>query len=181
MRPLPAAGGEPVAWYGILEASPLGPVFAGGSDAGVHRIDFLGAGRSLDGELALLERDAGEPAARDPEAARPALEALAAWFADAARWPELPLAPRGTPFQLRVWERLRAIPRGGTASYGEVAAGVGRPRAARAVGGAVGRNPLSIVVPCHRVLAAGGALGGYASGLDRKRWLLAHEGVEVPA
>ena len=115
MRPLPAAGGEPVAWYGILEASPLGPVFAGGSDAGVHRIDFLGAGRSLDGELALLEREAGEPAARDPEAARPALEALAAWFADAARWPELPLAPRGTPFQLRVWERLRAIPRGGTA------------------------------------------------------------------
>lgn len=169
-----------MAWYDILD-SPIGQVFAGGSDAGVHRIDFLGAGRPTGDVLAMLERDAGEPAARDPGAARPAAEALAAWFGDAARWPELPLAPRGTPFQLRVWERLRAIPLGATASYGEVAADVGRPGAARAVGGAVGRNPLSIVVPCHRVLAAGGALGGYASGLDRKRWLLTHEGVEVAA
>ena len=169
-----------MSWYDLL-GTPLGPLFVGGSDAGLHRIDFLGERRTLDDELALLERDGGGPAERDPEAARPAAAALAAWFADAARWPDLPLAPRGTGFQLRVWERLRAIPSGETASYGGIAEEIGRPRAARAVGGAVGRNPLSIVVPCHRVLAAGGALGGYASGLDRKRWLLAHEGAALPA
>ena len=126
---------------------------------------------------------ASKPTAESPrsailDAARPAIEALAAWFADPANEPDLPLAPRGTPFQQRVWERLREIPSGSTTSYGEIALEIGRPGAARAVGGAVGRNPLSLIVPCHRVVAADGSIGGFASGLDRKRWLLAHEGVE---
>jgi methylated-DNA-[protein]-cysteine S-methyltransferase len=82
----------------------------------------------------------------------------------------------GTPFQEKVWSRLRKIPPGQTISYGELARSIGRPSAVRAVAGANGRNPVSIVVPCHRVIAADGTLGGYGGGLQRKRWLLAHEG-----
>lgn len=85
----------------------------------------------------------------------------------------------GTPFQEKVWSRLRKIPPGLTVSYGELAKSVGRPSAVRAVGGANGRNPVSIVVPCHRVIAADGTLGGYGGGLARKRWLLAHEGAII--
>ncbi len=85
---------------------------------------------------------------------------------------ELPLAPTGTPFQLRVWEQLRAIPFGTTISYGELAMRIGQPTASRAVGLANGRNPIAIVVPCHRVIGADGSLTGYGGGLDRKRFLL---------
>lgn len=84
---------------------------------------------------------------------------------------------RGTPFQQEVWAALRTIPLGETISYAELAEMVGRPTGYRAVGSANGQNPVGIVVPCHRVIAADGTLGGYAGGLDRKRWLLAHEGV----
>jgi methylated-DNA-[protein]-cysteine S-methyltransferase len=85
----------------------------------------------------------------------------------------------GTPFQRRVWQELRAIPRGETWTYGELAAALGRPGAARAVGAAVARNPISIVVPCHRVVGADGSLTGYAGGVERKRALLAIEGARV--
>jgi methylated-DNA-[protein]-cysteine S-methyltransferase len=88
---------------------------------------------------------------------------------------DVPLALHGTPFQQRVWEGLRTIPYGRTTSYGRLAAQVGRPGAARAVGLANGRNPVSIIVPCHRVIGSGGALTGYGGGLDRKRALLALE------
>ncbi len=84
----------------------------------------------------------------------------------------------GTAFQLRVWEQLRRIPAGRTASYGEVARAIGAPSAVRAVGAANGANPVAIVVPCHRVIGAGGALTGYGGGMERKRWLLAHEGAQ---
>jgi methylated-DNA-[protein]-cysteine S-methyltransferase len=87
----------------------------------------------------------------------------------------LPLAPRGTPFQQRVWAALLDIAPGETISYGELARRVGSPAAVRAVGGANARNPLSIVVPCHRVVGADGALTGFGGGVERKRWLLAHE------
>lgn len=90
---------------------------------------------------------------------------------------DLPLDPPGGEFAQAVWSRLRAIPRGETTTYGTLARGLGRPGAAQAVGRAVGANPVSILVPCHRVVGAGGALTGYAGGLDRKRWLLRHEGV----
>jgi methylated-DNA-[protein]-cysteine S-methyltransferase len=85
----------------------------------------------------------------------------------------------GTPFQRRVWEELRTIPRGETLTYGELAARIGRPGAARAVGAAVARNPVSLVVPCHRVVGADGSLTGYAGGIERKRALLAIEGARV--
>jgi methylated-DNA-[protein]-cysteine S-methyltransferase len=89
---------------------------------------------------------------------------------------DLPLAPAGTPFQQRVWTALQAIPAGATQTYGALAAALGAPRAARAVGLATGKNPVSLIIPCHRLVGAGGALTGYAGGLALKRWLLAHEG-----
>jgi methylated-DNA-[protein]-cysteine S-methyltransferase len=101
---------------------------------------------------------------------------LAQWFAGLRREFDLPLRPAGTPFQREVWNALRAIPFGETRTYGDVARTVGRPEAVRAVGAANARNPISIVVPCHRVVGADGSLTGYAGGIDRKRWLLAHEG-----
>ena len=103
---------------------------------------------------------------------------LGAYFAgDLAAIADVPVRfDRGTSFQREVWNALREIPVGETISYAGLARRVGRPSAFRAVGSANGRNPIGIVVPCHRVIAADGTLGGYAGGLDRKRWLLAHEG-----
>ena len=89
------------------------------------------------------------------------------------------LDPDGTPWQRRVWQALRAIRFGEAVTYGELAARLGKPGASRAVGAANGANPVPIIVPCHRVIASGGGLGGYTGGLDRKRWLLRHEGVEL--
>jgi methylated-DNA-[protein]-cysteine S-methyltransferase len=97
---------------------------------------------------------------------------LSGYFARDLKAFDLPLAPVGTPFQLDVWAALREIPYGETASYAEIARRVGRPGAFRAVGLANGRNPVSIVVPCHRVIGSGGALTGYGGGMDRKRALL---------
>jgi methylated-DNA-[protein]-cysteine S-methyltransferase len=88
---------------------------------------------------------------------------------------ELPMSPAGSAFQRAVWQALEAIPYGCTRSYGEIAEQVADRSKTRAVAGAIGRNPLSIVVPCHRVVGADGSLTGYAGGLDRKRWLLDHE------
>jgi methylated-DNA-[protein]-cysteine S-methyltransferase len=100
---------------------------------------------------------------------------LAEYFAGTRRQFDLALDPAGTDFQLRAWNALRTIPYGQTISYGQQAAEIGEPTAARAVGAANGRNPLSIVVPCHRVVASSGALTGFAGGLDTKAWLLDHE------
>ena len=105
---------------------------------------------------------------------------LTAYFAGTLRDFDVPLAAAGTPFQLSVWEQLRAIPYGDTWSYGELAASLGRPGAARAVGAANGRNPISIIVPCHRVIGSNGDLTGYGGGLPNKRTLLALEG-SLPA
>jgi methylated-DNA-[protein]-cysteine S-methyltransferase len=100
---------------------------------------------------------------------------LAAWFAGERTSFDLPLEPKGTPFQIAVWKALREIPYGETRSYRDIAAGLGRPKAVRAVGAANARNPIAIIVPCHRVIGASGALTGYAGGVPRKRWLLGHE------
>jgi methylated-DNA-[protein]-cysteine S-methyltransferase len=102
---------------------------------------------------------------------------LAAYFAGLPTdFAAVPLDPQGTPFQLRVWEELRRIPKGATISYRELARRVGSPKGFRAVGQANAVNPLPLIIPCHRVIAADGSLGGYSSGLDKKRWLLEHEG-----
>ena len=117
----------------------------------------------------------------DPGRLAEATRQFAAWFAGELHEFDLPLHPRGTPFQLAVWEGLRRIPYARTISYGELARAIGRPRAMRAVGAANGANPLSIVVPCHRVIGSNGSLTGYGGGLDAKRWLLAHERRHAPA
>jgi methylated-DNA-[protein]-cysteine S-methyltransferase len=97
---------------------------------------------------------------------------LGEYFAGERRCFDLPLQPKGTPFQQRVWRELEGIPHGATLPYAEVARRVGKPTAARAVGAAVGRNPLTILVPCHRVVGQNGSLTGFAGGLDRKERLL---------
>ena len=105
------------------------------------------------------------------------LQQLAEYFAGTRRNFDLPLRPQGTVFQQRVWRELIEIPYGQTWSYGELAKRIDNPSASRAVGLANGRNPISILVPCHRVIGADGSLTGYGGGLERKQWLLAHEGL----
>ena len=110
-----------------------------------------------------------------------AAEQLAAYFAGERTDFDLPLAPTGTPFQQEVWAALREIPYGTTASYGEIAGRLGRTgHGARAVGVANGRNPIPVIVPCHRVVGASGAMTGYGGGMDRKRILLELEGALAP-
>ena len=117
-----------------------------------------------------------ESARRDDPAFADARAQLDAYFAGELQEFDLPLAPKGTAFQHEVWSALRDIPYGMTTTYGALARELGRPvGAARAVGACNGRNPIGIVVPCHRVIGAGGNIVGYAGGLDRKRWLLTHE------
>jgi len=100
---------------------------------------------------------------------------LGEYFAGKRRTFDLPLAPQGTPFQKKVWETLRTIPYGETISYAQEAERFGNPRAVRAVASANGRNPISILIPCHRVMATGGGLGGYSGGVEKKAFLLALE------
>ena len=158
-------------WYDIVD-SPVG------------RIALTGDERALSG-LYLL--DAGEHSAsvhpgwtRRAGGFADAASQLAEYFAGTRREFDTPMAPRGTPFQLAVWAELTRIPYGCTVSYGAVAAALGKsPVASRAVGLANGRNPISIIVPCHRVIGADGSLTGYGWGVDRKEWLLRHEGARV--
>lgn len=103
---------------------------------------------------------------------RPVQEELDAYFAGSLRQFQTPVAPRGTAFQEAVWKALLSIPYGTTTTYAEIAKMLGRPDAVRAVGAANGRNPISIIIPCHRVVGSGGSLVGYAGGIDRKRRLL---------
>jgi methylated-DNA-[protein]-cysteine S-methyltransferase len=124
----------------------------------------------------LLFRGKPEPGWReDPTALAEPVRQLRAYFAGELYDFDLPLAPEGTPFQLRVWRELRNIPYGQTISYGELARRVGSPKGSRAVGLANGANPISIVVPCHRVIGSNGKLTGYGGGLDNKELLLALE------
>ena len=158
-------------------ASPIGPltlVAAGRMLAGV----YMDAQRHLPDTVA----SAG-PAGQDgPDAAPLAAAAreLAEYFAGERTEFGLPLAMAGTDFQRRVWAALRTIPAGTTWSYAELARVVGQPTATRAVGAANGRNPIALVVPCHRVIASDGTLGGYGGGLEMKRWLLRHERSQPP-
>ncbi|MFD1830891.1 methylated-DNA--[protein]-cysteine S-methyltransferase [Streptomyces desertarenae] len=115
---------------------------------------------------------------RDDAAFAGVVRQFDAYFAGELKEFDVPLAVRGSEFRRRVWSALERIPLGATVTYGELTAMAGLgPRAVRAVGGAVGANPLTVVRPCHRVIGANGTLTGYAGGLERKRWLLTHEGV----
>ena len=163
-----------MSYYDII-ASPIGRLFVGGSARGIHRIDFIDDERETRDEasrVALLERESGEAAERDSAAAAFATAQLAEYFAGERSEFDLPLYPVGTDFQLRVWNALLDVPYGETVSYGEIAEAIGNPGGSRAVGAANGRNPISIVAPCHRIIGANGSLTGYGGGLDRKAWLL---------
>jgi methylated-DNA-[protein]-cysteine S-methyltransferase len=148
-------------------ATPLGPLTLAATAAGLAGAWFEGQ-KHHPGPLAAPENPA------HPHIAA-ATQALAAYWLGDANAPLPPLDAAGTPFQQAVWAALRGIGRGRTATYREVAALVGRPAALRAVGAAIGRNPLSVFVPCHRVVGTDGSLTGYAGGLARKQSLLALE------
>jgi methylated-DNA-[protein]-cysteine S-methyltransferase len=144
-------------------------------DSPVGPLTLVGTGGALTGLYMRRQRHRPpQDSFGEPDAApfAEAIEQLRDYFAGRRTDFDLPLAPRGTEFQLRVWAALRQIPYGRTVSYGELAAEIGRPSAARAVGMANGRNPIGIIVPCHRVVGATGDLTGYGGGLDRKRQLL---------
>lgn len=149
--------------------SPLGVLSIEATDAGVLGVTFEDRGPARAGVSARARTHLDA-----------AVEALEAYFA--GRPPRLPhLDLRGSAFQLLVWQVLQAIPFGEVRTYGEIAVQVARAGGARAVGAANGRNPVAILVPCHRVVACGGRLGGYSGGLAQKRWLLAHEAAHAPA
>jgi methylated-DNA-[protein]-cysteine S-methyltransferase len=152
-----------------LVATPIGDlVVFGPGDGAVSGAEFADADR--------IQVDIG---VRDDAAFAEAAEQLRAYFAGELKQFDLALETGGTPFQQRVWQALQSIPYGKTTTYGELASELGNPRAMRAVGLANGRNPISIIIPCHRVIGADGSLTGYGGGLSRKRWLLAHERGEV--
>lgn len=125
--------------------------------------------------LTRVEFCAGPSANPQSDLLRRAAQQLTEYFSGARRTFSLPLAPKGTPFQCAVWRALCDIPYGQTRSYGQIAAAVGSLRAARAVGMACNRNPIGVIIPCHRVVGANGALTGYAGGMDKKAALLALE------
>ena len=149
--------------------SPLGTMLLAASDRGLAGVWFVGQRHGPDSSG--WREEPQHPVLRE------AVAQLAAYFAGERTGFDLPLdLQAGTAFQRSVWDALRSIPRGGTTSYAELARRVGKPQAARAIGAAVGRNPVSIVVPCHRVLGTNGTLTGYAGGLERKTALLQLEG-----
>jgi methylated-DNA-[protein]-cysteine S-methyltransferase len=165
--------------------SPVGELLLTADGGGLTRVWFesLRGGHAPDPAWARAhDHGASAGAARTLAFAR---EQLDAYFAGERTTFDLPLAARGTPFQERVWAALRGIPYGETISYRELARRIGDAGAVRAVGAANGRNSLSIVVPCHRVIGADGSLTGFGGGIERKRWLLEHEraqrGVETLA
>ncbi len=143
--------------------TPVGPVTVTATERAVTAVRFGAVGPAV-GQAGDL-----------PPVLRQAVEELREYFEGERREFTLPLAPAGTPFQQQVWAALREIPYGATCSYGRIAGRIGRPKACRAVGMANNRNPIAIVVPCHRVVGASGALVGYAAGLEVKEKLLALE------
>lgn len=151
-----------------VRPSPLGPVMLAAGPQGLRGIWFVG------------QQHFPDTAAWHAEDAHPLLqtahEQLLAYFDGHRQIFDLPLQfLSGTPFQHAVWRALQTIPCGHTTTYGDIAQRIGKPQAVRAVGAAIGRNPWSVVVPCHRVVGANGSLTGYAGGLDRKKHLLALE------
>jgi methylated-DNA-[protein]-cysteine S-methyltransferase len=152
----------------IVYPSPVGPLLLASNGDALCLIEFA---------------NPRHPAARggdwqesDDDVLRTARRQLGEYFDGVRREFDLPLAPRGTPFQQQVWQSLRGIPYGETISYASLATRIGRPSAVRAVGAANGRNPLPIVVPCHRVIGADGSLTGFGGGLPTKQFLLQLEG-----
>ncbi len=156
--------------YTIID-SPLGELLLAGDGRSLHRLDMRGGRRPVKIDPSWR---------RDDYAFGDVRTQLSEYFDGGRREFQLPLELVGNRFELRVWGALREIPYGETASYGEIAARIGEPSAARAVGLANGRNPIAVIVPCHRVIGADGSLTGYGGGLERKRLLLDLEAGVLP-
>jgi len=154
--------------------SPIGRIlFVSNGDA-ICALDFEGYESRLN---TLLEKRFGPVEFRKRSDPQHLTRDLQDYFdGDLAALDRVPVCMRGTPFQEQVWKALRTIPAGSTWTYGRLATELGRPLAARAVGHANSQNPIAIIVPCHRVIGSSSSLTGYAGGLDRKQWLLGHEG-----
>lgn len=157
-------------WFDRFD-TPIGEMTVAADDAGLRHVLFP------DNKYPPAGREVWR---RDACALRAPREQLMAYFAGELRTFELALAPAGTPFQKTVWTALAEIPFGRTWSYGELARHIGQDRAVRAVGAANGRNPLPVVLPCHRVIGADGSLTGFGGGLPLKKFLLEHEGAGQP-
>jgi methylated-DNA-[protein]-cysteine S-methyltransferase len=159
--------------------SPLGALLLAANERGLKRIEFVNgkrpAGQGLGESARIARRNTTPTSTREASIIEQAIGQLRAYFAGELETFDLPLAPDGTPFQQKVWQRLCDIPYGETISYGELARRVGNPKASRAVGLANGANPIPIVIPCHRVIGSNGRLTGYGGGLPLKEKLLALE------
>ena len=154
--------------------SPIGPLTAAERAGRVCLLHFGADGPAIDQIIDTWYP--GEPRARQPLPTTG--DVLRRYFAgDLAALDTVPVELNGTPFQKKVWLALRRIPCGATISYGELARRIGTAAAVRAVGAANGANPVAVIVPCHRVIGSNGRLTGYGGGLDRKQWLLEHEGI----
>ena len=151
--------------------TPVGTLYAMADDSGLSVLDFVE--RDLPQVPARNEVVSVDPADH-PILAQTVLE-LMEYFGGERESFSIPLSPRGTAFELKVWAALSEIPFGETRSYGQQAKAIGAPSASRAVGAANGRNRIAIVIPCHRVIGANGSLTGYGGGMPRKKWLLEHE------
>jgi methylated-DNA-[protein]-cysteine S-methyltransferase len=163
---MPDAG---AVYYTTVE-SPCGPVLVVGDEHAVRHVSFCEGRGALSVAPGWLDGSHGRGAA--PRLLGEARRQLAEYFARTRREFSFPVAPQGTTFQQKVWRALSRIPYGKTVTYGELAKRIGRPTASRAVGAANGRNPVPVVIPCHRVIGAGGRLVGYAGGVDIKERLL---------
>jgi len=162
--------------YAHTFTTPAGRMLAAVDERGrLVRLEFLTQHRR-ERIVAALER-AGHTVEWKEEPCAPVVAQIGDYFAGERQAFDLEIAPEGTPFQRQVWRQLGKIPYGETRSYGEIAARLGRPKGARAAGGAIGSNPIVVVIPCHRVIGADGSLTGFGSGLPVKRKLLRLEGV----
>lgn len=157
--------------------SPLGPVAIVLSGQRLCALGFADKWQHL---AHSLRRRFGEITIERTTTKPPAAERIEAYFnGDLTALDAIPVDTGGTPFQQRIWNQLRRIPLGKTVSYRDIAKRIGQPTATRAVGAANAANPISLVIPCHRVIRTDGTLCGYGGGIERKEWLLRHEGVEV--
>jgi methylated-DNA-[protein]-cysteine S-methyltransferase len=150
----------------------MGELLIVGDEKGIRYVDFQGKRRALKVKEEWIE-DKNKRFLKD------AVEQLDAYFNGTLEAFNLPLAPVGTPFQEAVWSALLEIPYGELVSYKDIAEKIDNPKAERAIGGANNKNPISIIIPCHRVVGSNGSLVGYGGGLSVKQYLLSHEGVEV--
>jgi methylated-DNA-[protein]-cysteine S-methyltransferase len=156
-------------YYDIIE-SPIGPILLAGNEEGLKHLNFLKSKKIIEVPADWIE---------NKEFFREATRQLEAYFSGKLEFFDLKLAPEGTDFQKSVWKALCEIPYGETRTYKEIAVSIGKPKAYRAVGLANNRNPIAIIIPCHRVIGSDGKLTGYASGLDVKEFLLKLEEKKV--